>query len=169
MKCRPVESSFTSPKITTCRCARKHVGEKRLVHPRAADGAARVADDGVKNLEAAPARDREIGGLDLAEHRRLGAGPQRGNRLHAAAVLVAERQSVQQIFDDDEAGAFEVRGLPRTHAFQKLERCREKISSLWTSLHDDSLTLSDFDLTDTCRQRERFVDADPPGSSAVRE
>ena len=39
----------------------KYVGEKRLVHPRAADGAARVADDGVKNLEAAPARDREIG------------------------------------------------------------------------------------------------------------
>jgi hypothetical protein len=43
--------------------------------------------------------------------------------LHAAAVLVAERQPVQKILYEDESGAFEVRGFPRTYAFQKLERC----------------------------------------------
>ena len=65
--------------------------------------------------------------LDLAEHRRLRARPQRGDRLHAAAVLVAERQPVEQIFDGDEAGALEIRGLARTDAFQELERSVERI------------------------------------------
>jgi hypothetical protein len=40
-----------------------------------------------------------------------------------AAVLVAERKPVEQIFDGDEAGAFEVRGFPRTHTFEELKRC----------------------------------------------
>ena len=55
-------------------------------------------------------------------------GPQRGDRLHAAAVLVAERQPVEQIFDGDEAGALEVGGLARTDAFQELERRGERTS-----------------------------------------
>ena len=37
------------------------VGEERLVHPRAADGAARVAEDDVKDPEAAAACDGEVG------------------------------------------------------------------------------------------------------------
>ena len=66
-------------------------------------------------------------------------GLQRGDRLHAAAVFVAERQTVEQVFDGDEAGALEVRGLPRTNAFQELERRREKVirngldAAYWTT------------------------------------
>jgi len=38
------------------------------------------------------------------------------------AVFVAEREAVEEIFDREEAGALQVRGLPRTHALQELER-----------------------------------------------
>jgi len=39
-----------------------------------------------------------------------------------AAVLVTEWQPVQEIFDGDEPGALEIRGLARADAFQELER-----------------------------------------------
>ena len=81
-----------------------------------------VAEDGVEDLEAAAARDGQVGALDLAEHRRPCARAQRGDRLHPAAVFVAERQPIEEIFDGDEAGALEVRGLARADAFQELER-----------------------------------------------
>jgi hypothetical protein len=38
------------------------------------------------------------------------------------AILVAEWQAVEKIFDDEKAGALQVRGLPRTDALQELER-----------------------------------------------
>jgi hypothetical protein len=41
-----------------------------------------------------------------------------------AAIFVAERKPVEKIFDGDEAGPFEVRGLPRTDALEELERSR---------------------------------------------
>jgi len=41
-----------------------------------------------------------------------------------AAIFVAKRKPVEKIFDGDEAGAFEVRGLPRTNALEKLKRSR---------------------------------------------
>jgi len=39
-----------------------------------------------------------------------------------AAILVAKWKAIEKIFDGDEAGAFEVRGSPRTDALQELER-----------------------------------------------
>ena len=85
------------------------VGEIGLVHPGAADGAAGIADDGVEDLEAAPPRDRQMGALDFSEHRSLAAGTERGNRLHPAAILIAERQPEEQILNGDESGALEIR------------------------------------------------------------
>jgi hypothetical protein len=38
------------------------------------------------------------------------------------AVFVAERKPVEKILDGDEAGAFEVRGFPRTNALEELKR-----------------------------------------------
>ena len=125
-------------------------------------------------------------------------GPQRGDRLHAAAVLVAERQPVEQVFDGDEAGALEVRRLARTDAFQELERGVEEIElkAQWRDaavhndlavrrvtrarwqpfglrlrwlLNDDRLPLTDFDLPDVRRQRERSSRLMPCGCSGVRE
>src|SRR5690348_6760802 len=75
----------------------------------------------MKNLEAAAPGDREIRALDLAEHRGLLPGPQRRDRLHPAAVFVSERQAVKKVFDGDETGAFQVRGLARPHALQELK------------------------------------------------
>ncbi len=95
--------------------------QERLVHPRAADGAARVTNDRVKDPEPAPARHREVRALDLAEHGRTHPRPKGRDRLHVAAVFVAERKPIEQILDGGEAGALEVRGFPRTHALQKLK------------------------------------------------
>ena len=113
--------------MTTDRCGLRMSCEERLVHPGAADGAAGVADDRVEDLEAAPARDREVRALDLAEHRRPHPRAKRCDRLHVAAVFVAERKPVEEILDGDEAGAFEVRGFPRTYALQKLKRGVEDV------------------------------------------
>ena len=82
------------------------VGEKRLIHPGAANRAARIAEHDVENLETAAPRNRETRALDFAEHGRPGAGSQRGNRLHVAAVFVAKRKAVEQVLHDDEAGPF---------------------------------------------------------------
>src|SRR5687767_6212222 len=100
----------------------KDVRQKRLVHPRAPDGAARVAHHGVENLEPAPPGHGEPRALDLAEHRRLRARLERSNRLHPAAIFVAEWKAIEQVFDGDEAGALEVRAFARTYAFQELQR-----------------------------------------------
>jgi pantothenate kinase len=44
-----------------------------------------------------------------------------------AAILVAEWKPVEKVLDGDQAGAFEVRGFPRTYAFEELERGLENI------------------------------------------
>src|SRR5262249_23134461 len=46
----------------------------------------------------------------------------RRDRLHVAAVLVAERKPVQQVFDGIEPRALEIGGLSRADAFEKMER-----------------------------------------------
>ena len=128
MKCRPVESSLTSPKMTTCRCGlRMSARNAWFIHVQrmAPLASPTTAWKILKPRRRVTARLRA---LDLAEHRRLVARTQRGDRLHPAAVLVAERQPIQQVFDGDEAGAFEVRGLARTDALQELERRRERTS-----------------------------------------
>ena len=96
--------------------------EECLVHPGTADGAAGVADDRVEDLEAAPARDRQVRALDVTEHGRAHPRTKGCNRLHVAAILVAEWKPVEKVLDGDQAGAFEVRGFPRTDALQELER-----------------------------------------------
>ncbi len=50
-----------------------------------------------------------------------------GNRLKVAAVLVAERKSIQQVFERGEAGAREIGGAAGTDALQELERRGERV------------------------------------------
>ena len=71
--------------------------------------------------EARPARVREAGVQHVAADRRGHARPQRDDRLHAAAILVAARKAKQQVFDGVEAGLLEIRGLARTDALQELQ------------------------------------------------
>ncbi len=127
MKCRPVESSLTSPNTTTCRCgfrmsARKawFIQVQRIDPLASAITAWKIRNP--RRLVIARFAD-----LDLAQHRRLGSRPERGDRLHAAAVFVAKRQAVQQVLDGDEARAFEVGRLARTDTLQELKRSGERI------------------------------------------
>ena len=108
-----------------CEMRLQDVGKKRLVHPRAANRAAGIAEDDVENLETSAPCDRETRALDFAEHCCPCAGSQRSDRLHVAAVFVAERQPVEQVLDGDETGPLEIGRLTRPDALQVLERCRE--------------------------------------------
>jgi hypothetical protein len=65
--------------------------------------------------------------LDVAENRCLVPGAQRRNRLHAAAVFIPERQSIEKVFDRDKPGTLEIRGSPRADAFQELEWGLEEV------------------------------------------
>jgi hypothetical protein len=76
----------------------------------------------MENLEAPAPRHREVRALDFAQHRRPHPRPKGCDRLHVTAIFVTEWEAVEQIFDGEEARALQVRGLPRTDAFQELER-----------------------------------------------
>ena len=135
------------------------VGKERLIHPGAPDGAASITNDRVENLETTAPRDGDVCAFDLTEHCRPHSGTQRGDRLHVAAVFVPERKAVQEIFDRDETGAFEVRGLARTDAFLKLDRSVEKVVQL---LDDHSLPGTDIDLPNRCGKRKRIFQVHAP-------
>ena len=79
-----------------------------------------------------------------------------------AAVLVTEWQTVEQILDRFEAGAFEVRRFARSDAFEELERGRKKLGAQ-NLLNHDRLALADFDLPDLGGQRERRIQPKPLG------
>ena len=55
------------------------------------------------------------------------AGLQRRNRLQAAAIFVADRKAIQQIFEGDEAGVLEIRGAARPDPLQELKGRREHL------------------------------------------
>ena len=110
----------------------------------------------MKDPEPPAPRGRQVCALDFSQDRGLLAGAQRGNRLHPAAILVAERQPVQEVFDGDEAGALEVRRLPRTDAFQELKRSDQDV--ITQSLHHDRLARADVDLPDVRGQLEWILE-----------
>jgi len=76
----------------------------------------------VEDSKPASPRNRQVGRLDLTQHRGLAAGAKQGDRLHPAPIFVAKREAVQQILDGDQTCAFEVGRLSRPDAFQELER-----------------------------------------------
>ena len=77
-------------------------------------------------------------------NRRRHARPQRGNGLEGAAVLVAGRKAVEQVFDRGEADALQVGGAARADALHELQRrlersvassgtrCRQGRARYWT-------------------------------------
>jgi hypothetical protein len=85
-------------------------------------------------------------------------------------VFVTNRKPVQQVLDGDESGALEVGGTARTDAFEVLKGGREQIvaqagdvtrpESDGSLLNDDGPARFRLDLTNPCRQREWFVEAD---------
>src|SRR5438132_477068 len=96
--------------------------------PPRARRAAAVANHRVIDLEAATPRDRQVRALDVAKHRRTHPRPKGNNRLHVAAVFVAEWKPVEQVLDGHEARAFEVRGFSRTYALEELKRSFQRVT-----------------------------------------
>ena len=55
------------------------------------------------------------------------SGLERCDGLEAAAVFVADRKPVQEIFDGVQPGVLEIGGAPRSDALQILQRRREHL------------------------------------------
>ncbi len=98
------------------------VVEKRLVEPDRAQRTGAIADDQLEDLEARPARRANAAADDFAEDRGRDARPQRGDGLERAAIFVADRKSVEQVFDRVQADPLEIRRAPRTDPFEELQR-----------------------------------------------
>src|SRR4029077_17847628 len=84
-------------------------------------------DRRLEDLEPGPACRSESAREHAAGDRRRSARFERGDRLQASAIFVAERETVQQIFDGDEAGALEIGGAAGTDALQELQGRREHL------------------------------------------
>ena len=124
--------------------------------------------------EAGTARALQLGADHFADDRGVAARFQRGDRLRAAAIFVADGKSKQQIFEGDEAGLREVGGAARADAVQVRERrvdtparAAAVLSGRWPvrtgqtsgrmSLDDDGLTGLHANLADPRRQLEGIV------------
>ena len=107
-----------------------------------------------------------VGRLDVAENGGLLPRTQRGNRLHAAAVFVAEGEAVKKILDGDQAGALEIGGLARADPLQELKRGGKNViaHSQHHLTDDERLPLSDVDLLDAGGQREGVIQPDAVGA-----
>ena len=96
-------------------------------HAARSDAAA-VVDQRFEDLEPGPPRRAQAAAEHAAGDRRGLARLQRRDRLKAAAIFVAERKAVEEIFDGDEAGVLEIGGAAGTDAFQELQGRRQGVS-----------------------------------------
>src|SRR4029453_2235783 len=105
----------------------KDVGEERLVEPDRTHRAGAVAEEDFEDLEArAPRR------TDTAAHHFSSDGggvsrPQRGNRLEAAAIFVANWKAVEEVLDRGKTDAQQICGAPRSDSLQVLQRRLKRI------------------------------------------
>ena len=107
--------------------AHEDFAQERLIQP---DGAQRpstaIVDRRLEDLESRPPGRSETADGDPPGDRSVLARLQRRDRLQAASIFVAERKAVQEIFDGDEADAFEVRGTTGPDALEELQGRRQK-------------------------------------------
>ena len=150
----------------------EHVAEERLVQPGRAQGAARIADECLEDLESGAAGRSKTAAEDAGRDRRGLSRPERRNGPELTAVFVSDRKPVQQVLDGLEAGALEVGGATRADALQKLQRRLEhrvvdghRLDGCERPalLDDSGLPALDLNLADPGRQRERRVEADAGG------
>ena len=99
----------------------EHIAQERLIEPDRAERATTVSHQELENLEARSAGGSHAAANDLADNGRLNAGAQRRNRPEIAAILVANRETIKEIFDGVEADALQIRGAPRPDSLQILE------------------------------------------------
>ena len=109
------------PKQDDVLAAGEHVVQKRLIEPRHEDRPGPIVHGRVEDLEAGPARRSQMATENPAGDRGGLSGLERDDRLQAAAIFVADRKAIQQIFDGDEARVFEIGGTTRPDALEKLQ------------------------------------------------
>ncbi len=107
----------------------EHVGEERLIEPDRAQRAGRVAKQDFEDFEAWAPRRTNARADDFADHRRGRPRTQRGDGAEAAAILVADREAVQQILDRHEPDALQIGRAARTDTFQILKRALKRSQS----------------------------------------
>ncbi len=98
------------------------VVEKRLVEPDGTQRAGAIADDQLEDLETRAPRRTDAAPDDVADDRGGDTRAQRRDRLECAAIFVADRKAVEQVFDRVQAHAFEIGGAPRTDPLEVLQR-----------------------------------------------
>ena len=103
------------------------VVEKRLVEPDRSQRPRAIAHDQLEDLEARQTRRANAAAHDFSEDRGRDAWPQFGDGCEGAAVFVADRKSVEQVFDRVQAHPLEVRRPPRPDPFEELQRRLQRI------------------------------------------
>ena len=116
--------------------AREDVAQKRLVQPRRAQRPAAIVDRGLEDLETGSSRRAKAARQDAPRDGGNLSRTQRGDRLQAAAIFVANRKAIEEIFDGGQAGAFEIRGASRPDTLEELQRGRQYLvgQCYWTMM-----------------------------------
>ena len=83
--------------------------------------------DRLENFEPGTACRPQPAAENAARDRRVLARLQRCDGLQTAAIFVADRKSIEQIFDRKETSAGEVGCPPRAYTFEVLQRRGEQI------------------------------------------
>ena len=120
--CRPCDVSSSLPNRMTRWCGWKTSFRNGWLNQIARSEPVAIAHQHLEDPEARPARRADAAADDLADDRGGDARAQRRDRLEVAAVLVADRKAVEQIFDGVQADALQVGGAARPDAFQELQR-----------------------------------------------
>jgi hypothetical protein len=106
---------------------REHVAKERLVQPRGPNRARLVGDERFEDLEPGAPRRAETAAQDAAGHRRRVTRPEGRNRQEPAAVLVAEREAVEEILDRVQPRVRQIGCATRPDALEELKRRREGV------------------------------------------
>ena len=81
----------------------------------------------LEDLEARAPRRTDAAADDFASDGGGVARPQRRDRLETAAIFVADRKAIEEVFDRGEADALQIGGAPRSDSLQVLQRRLKRI------------------------------------------
>src|SRR5205085_2773060 len=95
----------------------KDILQEALIHPHRANRAAAVADERLKNLEAATPGRAQPAALDAAGNRHVLTRGEIGDGLKMAAIFIPKRKAVQEIFDGGEADPLKIGRASWSDAF----------------------------------------------------
>jgi len=98
------------------------VVEKRLVEPDGTKSAGTIADDQLEDLETRAPRRTNAAPDDVADDRGGDTRAERRDCLECTAILVADRKTIEQVFDRAQTYSFEIGGAAGTDPLEVLQR-----------------------------------------------